>query len=108
MVSSRISVLLSGEPYTIAPPIGHFHVAKIGHYHVGATAKFSDTPTLVNKGPGISYYILNKVSDCIPGNRIDRDGQTCHQILSRDNTSRAIRSRFHRNLSSGAYPGWLN
>jgi hypothetical protein len=19
------------------PPIGHFHVAKIGHYHVGAT-----------------------------------------------------------------------
>jgi len=36
-MSSRIPVLLLGEPYTITPPIGHFHVAKIGHYHVGAT-----------------------------------------------------------------------
>jgi hypothetical protein len=37
MISSHISVLLFGELYTIAPPIGHFHVAKIGHYHVAAT-----------------------------------------------------------------------
>src|SRR4030065_1299905 len=37
MMSSLNSVLLLGEPYTNAPPIGHFHVAKIGHYHVGAT-----------------------------------------------------------------------
>jgi len=55
MLSSPIPVLLPGEPYTTAPPIGHFYVAKIGHYHVGATEisrKAGDPGSATGRPPG--------------------------------------------------------